>query len=264
MRLAGVDGAGPWAWAGEGKRVTDIFDSLRRVIALKGAPGQVRARITDNVHDFGVVVRHDGCRVTDIEGSAFRVPWITCPAATGRLRTLIGTPLQRGDGPAPAFDKAQQCTHLLDLAKIAIAFAPAIGRRRYDVRVERVGGDGADARVEVDGRLGLQWTVGADRVVRDGLFAGHLTTGPARWPRDAPRDWETIEAVMLLRRGLLVYFGRRRTGGTRHAALLPHMAGACFSFQPERVAAARRPDDFVELPTEAVAALAVAAPPSPR
>lgn len=235
--------------------MTAIFDSLHRVITLDGAVDSVAARITDNVHDFGVAVRHDGQAVTAIEGFAYRVPWTTCPAATARLAELVGTPLRRDGASGARIDKSQQCTHLFDLAKLAIAFAPQIGRRRYDVRVDTAADDGAVARLDIDGQPVLCWMIDANRVVSHGPFAGHVTTGAAVWPPDAPNTAPLIEAAMLLRRALLVFYGRRRTEFRREAAALPHMAGACFSFQPERMAVAVRPEGFVELPSETVAEL---------
>jgi hypothetical protein len=230
----------------------DRYLPLRRIITIDSTPGEIAARIADIVHQFGVTVRHDGVRVTAIGGTAERVPWTTCPGALARLDALVGVPLA---GSAPTtIDKAQQCTHLFDLARLAMAHAAPLGRRRYDVDVALGALAGTiEATVHRDGIEQLRWTVAADRVIGEGPWEGHGTTGPVRWP-DGMDDPDIRQAALLLRRALLVFIGSGGGGEKRYAAQMPYMTGACHTYQPAAMAVAERPPGFRQLPADQVEA----------
>jgi hypothetical protein len=244
-----------------GEMMSDDFHSLHRVLLIEATESRVEAELIDNVHQFCVSIDHDGHRVRAIESRAVRFPWTSCPAGLGRLKALVDTPLRQETERGAPIDKAQQCTHLFDLAKLAIAHAFDAGRLRYDLRVDaEPGGDDAEAGINRDGIPILRWSVRGGLIVSDGPFQGHATTGRAMWPDAVADDAAMIEAAILLRRGLLVFFGRRRSKGTTHATQLPYMQGACLSFQPGVMEDAVRPAGFVDHDVERVAHIPPATP----
>jgi hypothetical protein len=221
--------------------------AFQRTIILSSRPGRVEGRVEDNVHDFSVAIAHDGVVVQGIIGGAHRVPWTSCPFAVQPLIALVGTPL---GGGGPKIDQSQQCTHLFDLARLAIAHAARGGERRYDIDVAAESQPGAArARLWRDGVLTLDWRLQDDVVTAGDLFVGHRTSGRAVWPVALEQRPDLIEAGLILRRCLFVFRRRRRANAdVARASALPHMVGACFSFQPERVEKAVRPEDFVDYP----------------
>ena len=229
-----------------GEPEASSFDRFSRTISLRAGAAGVAARVRDNVHDFRVMLSHDGTRITAVTGAAVRFPWTTCPEGLDRLKTLIGMPLAAL--PPGAVDAGQHCTHMLDLAKLAIAQARRGGDRFYRVEIQTTdAGATTDATVDRDGVKVLAWRVAGDVVATPGPFAGHSTLGRAAWHPDVAEDADLLEAALIARRGLLIFRGRRRLGTrTRHAAALRYQPGACLTFQPDRIDAAVRPADFVD------------------
>lgn len=236
--------------------MTDDLHSVHRILTIEPSDNRVEAELIDNVHQFLAIVHHDGIRVTAIESSGERIPWSSCPAGNDRLKALIGAPLPSENESAAPIDKAQQCTHLFDLAKLALTHAHDTTPTRYDIRVDaRQEDDAAEAVISRNGAPILVWSIRGNKVVSPGPFHGHATTGRAIWPEGAPDDPDLIEAAILLRRALLVFFGRRRSKGTKQATQLHYMAGACLTFQPGVIEHAVRPAGFVDHPVDAVAGL---------
>jgi hypothetical protein len=220
---------------------------FKRTIRLHCEPGQVTGRVTDNVHDFRVMISHDGTRVTDVVGEAIRFPWTTCPIGAERLKRLVGTPLT--SRVRVKVDQTEQCTHMLDVAKLALAHALRGGDRSYDVAIEAAPDPTAcNARIARDGEALLGWQVVEGVVVSPPPFSGHVTTGRALWAPAVEADDDLREAAMILRRSLIVFYGRRRvTPNMFRANALTALMGVCVSFQPDRVDEAVRPPNFVDL-----------------
>jgi hypothetical protein len=70
-------------------------------------PGQIIDRVCDNVHDFTVMVPHDGRTVTRIAARADRFPRTTCP--TGRLRSFEGVAIDACVNPTLGATSAHIC-----------------------------------------------------------------------------------------------------------------------------------------------------------
>src|SRR4051812_30672376 len=101
----------------------------RRITLDAPAPGQVTAELEDDFHHFRVLLGHDGSVVTAVAGEAVRFPWTTCPSAASQLRGLVGTPLPTtASAIAAVLPARENCTHLYDLAGLALAHA-GTGRR---------------------------------------------------------------------------------------------------------------------------------------
>lgn len=234
----------------------------RRIILDARTPGRTRAAVEDDFHHFAVDICHTGGMVTAVEGQANRYPWSTCPGATPQLADFVGCAigpalLRRRDLPDPLM----HCTHLYELALLAIAQAGRGGIRTYDVivpdragrtRFPTIGADGevlrpaagADgrmsARVRRDGTEVLAWDVEGDNIVAPEGFAGHTLWTVMRFAIPHCDD-DALEAVRVLRRGIHVAGGRIFAfEESLLASMSPAAAGACYTFQPVRAANSRR------------------------
>lgn len=195
---------------------------------------RVDASIEDFVHHFRVELVHDAERITDIRGEAVRAPWSVCPGATARLRELIGAALDRVPRPA---DPTEHCTHLLDLAVVAVRFAAAgAPSRRMDLEV--VGWDEPElvASARRDDGLSLRWSVRDWTITDPEPYRGRpLGGGFGSWAT-SELDEDEAELALLLRRATLM-------SPTRGIDLddLDRLSesrvirGSCFASRPERI-----------------------------
>jgi len=209
----------------------------RRILLQREGERAVTADVEDDFHRFGLRLLHDGERVVAVEGRALRYPWATCPGAVEPLKALAGMPL----GPrstdvgrhAAAHDN---CTHLFDLAGLAVAHA-ASGRaaRRYDVAIpDRDEAGRTTARIFRDGELVLTWDLEWMTVQAPLLFEGvALRGGFIKWA-ETHLDPETAEAAMVLRRCAEISFGRQTPWDELEVAadVGDFMIGLCHTFQP--------------------------------
>jgi hypothetical protein len=246
---------------------------LHRRIKLVSEGGIARGAVEDDFHHFEVRIAHDGKVVRDIAGVAWRRPWETCGGAAedrviGRLRgTALGTDVMRRKGLP---DPLQQCTHLYEVALLAIAQAARGGSRTYDIDVPtRVGrtlfpsvdADGVirpnpagvdgctTATLQRDGELLLQWRVEGEMIVAPDRFAGTRQRDLSRWIAEHDVDDDLAEAIKVLRRGLHISGGRIQPVRQIPSAAFQGSGGgaACYSFQPENAAVAfRRDQDLLD------------------
>ncbi|HLS98281.1 MAG TPA: DUF2889 domain-containing protein [Porticoccaceae bacterium] len=215
------------------------MSALLRRIRLVHRRGEVRGALEDDFHHFRVALRHAEGKVSAIAGKALRHPYNLCPGALGQLRQLIGQPLS-GDLTAVAgySDRLKQCTHLYDLACLAIALAAEdAGARSYDVRVDDPAGDRPRAaQLRVDGRPALDWRLEGDIILSSGPFNGVSVRGAFRSYIDgADLPAETVIAATVLRRGIFISKGRFQHWGEN----LDAQRGGCHTLQPERIDDAR-------------------------
>jgi hypothetical protein len=210
----------------------------RRVTLGRPAPGAVEAAVEDHIHHFAVRIEHADGMVTAVEGRAVRAPWTTCPGAIAVLRELVGRPVGviRVDRPG------DHCTHLLDLALVAVRFAASgPSTRRYELTISEWDGDATDAIVERDDGRSLRWTVERGTIVEPEPFAGHsIGAGFTAWV-DESLDEDTGELALLLRRAVWMSPSRGfDLDAIASLSDLPIASGACFASQPERIHLARR------------------------
>jgi hypothetical protein len=205
----------------------------------------VRADLEDDFHRFTVWLEHDGRRVTAVRGDARRFPWSTCPGAIGALDRLREMPLAPTTTAAGArTDPRLQCTHLFDLAALAVAHA-AEQRvlRRYEVAVPDRRDECTRPTLARDGASVLAWTLQGFEVRDPAPFAGRslLAGGFQRWC-ERELDPDAAEAAFVLRRACKIALGRAGDlDAVRDAGeLLPLVGGSCHSFQPEVAARGRR------------------------
>lgn len=211
---------------------------LRRLIDLDPrAPDRVVAWVEDDFHHFGLTIHHDGQRITDVSGVAERAPWTTCLTAPLKLRGLIGQGLvRRASDIGRLIDMRFQCTHLFDLAGLAVAHA-AHGRphRRYEAVVPDAEGPERAMNgitLQRDGVTVLEWSVASRTIVAPERHAGHsLDSGFRAWTETM--DEAEADHAFILRRAIMVSSGRSIDLDTLDHADQTGMGAVCHTFQPE-------------------------------
>lgn len=208
----------------------------RRRIRIATSENEARADMEDDLHRFAVIIRHDGARVTAIQGLPIRVPWSLCPQSVEALGRLIGMPLS--PHPLAVFrhtDRSQQCTHMFDLAGLAIAHAARGTRlRQYDVEAPYLEENGVRSlSLRRDGEEILNWTIDGDTLLTPQAFAGRDIKCLSAWAGSAYPDPDDYEAIAILRRSILISKVRLRDWDSfPTAAATGHGLGACYVFQP--------------------------------
>jgi hypothetical protein len=207
----------------------------RRRIRISTAPGQARADLEDDPHRYGVIVIHDGEHVSAVQGIALRTPWSLCRDAVNVLDRLAGMALS--PDPQQVYrhtDGRSQCTHMFDLAGLAIAHAArGTAQRQYDIELPCLDTrTPREARLSVDGRERLVWELQRTTILGPEPFAGQDLRSMMPWVKARFVDRDTLEAVMVLRRAVFIS-GNRMFDMDRmaHAAATGHVSGACFVYQ---------------------------------
>lgn len=201
--------------------------------------GEVRAALEDDFHHFRVWVRHNHGEVVAIGGEALRYPYSMCPQACDQLQQLLGMPLDRvAHSVTRQTDASHQCTHLLDLAGLAIAAAArGTSVRRYDIQVDRRINQRTHATLLRDNSEALAWDVNGTLIEGPSPYTGvNLREGMARWALNTLTE-EDAEAALLLRRCTTISMGRAfNLDDQVHA----ESSDRCYSQQAERAEQALR------------------------
>ncbi|MDH5675076.1 MAG: DUF2889 domain-containing protein [Myxococcales bacterium] len=219
--------------------------AYRRRILLIAEGGEASGELEDDFHHFRARIVHDGERVVGACGEALRVPWTTCPGAVTQLLRLEGAPLSRSTRTLAAHTDARaQCTHLFDVAVLAVAFASGgqAGRRQYDVEVPDRKAGVTTATLHRDGELWLRWELRRFEITAPAPFAGRrLIGGFGRWAHEQLEP-ELCEAAQVLQRAIYIATGRRSDFESMERAEehLETMGAACHSFSSPQVERALR------------------------
>jgi hypothetical protein len=201
--------------------------------------GEARAVLEDDFHHFRVSIGHHGGVVTQTGAESLRNPYTSCPAAGERLNQLIGRPLSPASGDVFRWTDARlQCTHMLDLAGLAVAAATrGSGRRRYEIEVPDRKGGRTSPRVFRDGAPALAWDLDGDLIIGPAPFTSlPLGAGFAKWVQ-GNLGADEAEAALVLRRCAMISNGRNQDLDAQKSA---EPWGRCFSQQPERAPSALR------------------------
>ena len=207
----------------------------RRRLRVQTGPGWSHAAMEDDPHHYALELRHDGTQVTAITAQAIRTPWTTCADATRPLQRLVGMVL------SPDLQQVwrhangrEQCTHLFDLAGLAVAHAAReIACRDYEAEVPcQDPGARRDAVLRVDGAEALRWTLQRNLVVAPEPFAGQDVAAMSAWAKQRFVDRDRLQAVLLLRRAVFVaghrFFDLDRM---QRASETGHVGDACYVFR---------------------------------
>ena len=236
----------------------------RRRIVLHADGARVFAALEDDFHHMYVDLLHDGTTVTRMHSRTLRIPRSTCPGAVERLREFAGMGLAEGSG---ALDARQHCTHLFDIAKLAMAHARRGGRREYAIAVPDPVDKITRAELRRDGQLVLAWELHGSRIAAPEPFTGCELFDKVDWKHFNP---DAYEAAMILRRGVWISYGRstatkiarmKASGQPFQTVAMPtSLKGACYSHQPEHLHTSVQLDDstidFSERPDRLLAELA--------
>ncbi|EOG3618422.1 DUF2889 domain-containing protein [Pseudomonas putida] len=217
-----------------------VFRRRVEIIATRTSDaGEVRAALEDDFHHFRVWVRHRAGVVSAIGGEALRYPFSLCPQACDQLQLLLGMELDRvAHSVTRQTDASHQCTHLLDLAGLAIAAAERNTRqRRYDIEVRQRIHNRTRATLIRDHEDLLSWAVNGTMLEGPLPYTGiNLREGMARWALSTLTE-EMAEAALLLRRCTLISMGRAFNLDEQVHAM---DTGLCYSQQSERAEQALR------------------------
>lgn len=223
----------------------------RRAIVLEADGAEVRGELADDFHHFAVRLRHDRERAIEVHGEDVRVPWATCPGAVEPLRRMEGTPLDRSlPDLVRHTDARAQCTHLHDLACLAVAHAARVAEggqatRRYDVAVPDREAGATRARLARDGEPLATWHVaglGLDHVEPPPLAGMPLRGAGFHRFLAGLADPDLAEAAWVFQRAIFISMGRQwdfdRMDGAWHFAGV--VGSSCHTFDPGRIGEARR------------------------
>jgi hypothetical protein len=177
--------------------------------------------------------------VTDIDARTLRIPTTACPGATLVLRELVGLPLATPQRALYDTSRVRQhCTHLFDIAALAIAHAarPVGTERVYDAAVPDEVDHPVAVTVACNGELIHCWLVREHRIVEPTRFAGNPVLGGfARWA-NAAFEGDALEAAMVLARTCFIATGAAyltETWTGLPLRLNEGMAGVCHAYAPE-------------------------------
>jgi hypothetical protein len=164
-----------------------------------------------------------------------------------RLTHLVAMPLeQRATAPGAHDDARANCTHLFDLAGLAVAHAwrharGGSARRRYDVVVpDRDEEARTTATLRRDGEACLTWHVAGPVIAGPAPFEGVPLLGAFLAWAEGALDPEVAEAAIVLRRVVWISQGREHPFPTGISAIdAAQRPGVCHSFQPDTIRIAR-------------------------
>jgi len=224
--------------------------TYHRKIRLVAHGTRITGDLVDDPHHFRVHLEHDGQHVTALRSEAIRYPWTPCPEAARPLQELVGMPLSPHCTAVGERSQAVgQCTHLFDLAGLAVAHAAAGRTRRvYHCVVDGDRGEVARATLHRDGELLFDWEVrgGMENTTLHGAppFDGiRLTGGFMAWAQQS-LDPELAEAAIVLRRACMI--GGVRFYDLDDVTMAPEMGdlnGRCFTYSRGNVERAYRVRD---------------------
>jgi hypothetical protein len=238
--------------------------TYRRSVLIRSDASSASADLEDDPHRFGVDIRHDGNRVTRVAGRAIRTPWTSCPLAVEILRKLEGVELLRSPfAVLRHIAQREQCTHMMDLAALAIsAAARGIRRRRYDAAFKLSCADGECRQgwISADGGSREAWQVDYELIVEPSRYRGLELRRAGSWVANHALSEDELEALFVVRRAHLVSGGLRFAPDTPATPLdQSWMQGACFTFQPQHAASSARVIgstlDFTDTPERLLADL---------
>jgi hypothetical protein len=212
-----------------------------RRIWLTREPGRVRGELQDTFHEMSCVIEHDAVAVTAVSGAMTRYPATSCPGAPAVLQELVGLPLQMPIAEIYGGGRGRRhCTHLLDLAVLAIVHATREEAvRHYEVAVPDEMDSPVDATVALNGSLVHKWRA-FDGVIAapEALRGLPLLSGFAAW---ASRRFagDELEAATALARTYFISRGRRYdlNSWTGHSVNgIYARSDVCFTYsQPQRL-----------------------------
>ncbi|WP_158241459.1 DUF2889 domain-containing protein [Novosphingobium sp. TH158] len=222
----------------------DQQPGFRRRFHVLPSQRSVTSRLEDDVHRMAVTLEHDGERVTAVTALTERAPWNICPGAVAKLEAdWLGVPLERQER---ALDKKANCTHLFDLAELALRHVHDAGETLYEIYVSDPVDGVNELLLRRNGEDRQHWQAKDDVVSSPEAAAGLPLIGLRSWITTLSGD-ARAEARMLQWAGLVAH-GRLIPWETEKT--LRALPGSCFASQPERYDQCERVGDRVDFSTE--------------
>lgn len=213
----------------------------RRAIRLIGFADRVEAALEDMRHAMLCTLRHDGASVTAIDADFRRYTLQLCPGAGEPLKQIVDMPLSISTSDFFANGRARQnCTHMLDLAWLALRHASrGQTERLYEIEIPDVLSGPMRGVLRCNGEIVQEWTVERNVVVSPPMLEGQaLAGGFTRWitgPAGLPE--EMIEQCLVLHKGFFMTGARQFhiPEGRLPTAYRDAVVGACFGYAGERI-----------------------------
>ena len=215
----------------------------RRIRLKKPCETQVLAGVEDDFHAFKVLLTHDGETVVAVEGETLRYPLDTCPGSLSLLHQLESVALSKDPRAIGAFvNPRQHCTHLFDLAGLAIAHACRDAQsREYDISIPDH--DLSELFLRRDGELILHMSLVENIIQSPLLYQGQsIEQGFSAWVKHNISNHEEGEAALILQRGRFVAMGwLQKEAIVKTSVPWRHVpVGVCYSYQKGTIDKATR------------------------
>ncbi|MFM5931761.1 MAG: DUF2889 domain-containing protein [Novosphingobium sp.] len=206
----------------------DDLPGFRRHFRIVPRDGSIVAALEDDVHRMMVVLHHDGVSITHVDVRQDRAPWNMCPGSMDHLRQdFLGVSLRDTER---RIDKRANCTHLFDLAGLALRHAFDGYETLYEILVsDPVDGENWSV-LRRNGVERMRWQVTND-IVRAPVEASGLSLIGLR-PWIETLFGEDRHHARMLQWGSLVSHGRHMPWETD--SKLRALPGSCFASQPGR------------------------------
>jgi hypothetical protein len=213
----------------------------RRAFRLRGHADHVEAALEDMYHAMICTLRHDGKVVTAVEADFRRYTLQLCPGASEPLKQIVGMPLSTSTRGFFANGRARQnCTHMLDLAWLALRHASR-GQIEwlYEVEIPDALSGPVRGTLRRNSEVVQDWTVERNIIVSPPALAGQaLAGGFTKWvTTNADMPEQQVEECLVLHKGFFMMGARQFMvpEGPLPDAYRNAVRGVCFGYASERI-----------------------------
>lgn len=213
--------------------------AFRRRIRLRHEAGAVVGVLDDNNHAMWVQLRHAEGRVTAIGGGFYRWPTTGCLGAADVLQDMVGVSIDSGRDAIGGNGRARHhCTHLFDLAMLALAMARrAEAERTWDAIVPDARGGRTIAAISLNGSVLHTWTLDGVMILpADGRAQQSLLSAFAPWAK-THFSGDALEGATVLRMAAFTARARAHVTDNRPWPLadFPERRDACHAYRSPQV-----------------------------
>lgn len=233
--------------------------TYRRRTLLRRKPGAIEVVMEDCSHAMQLLMQHRDGAITDLQGEVVRAPVTSCRRAPDQLTELLGLPLtDNADIYRQHSPQHLHCTHLYDMALLAIEFALREGgQQQFDVEVGDEVEGAIDGKIFLDQQLIHHWVVRQGKLAEPAKFAGQSAfKGFAHWAK-SQFSGDALLCAFGLQRGLMVANARRWDMAAiagEPADTFGPPPGACYSYtkgrEKDAVRTANPVRDFSDTPEQ--------------
>lgn len=211
---------------------------FRRSIMLLADSGGIAAGLEDNHHALRLFLSYDENVVTSINAETIRVPFNTCIGAIDVLRGFVGVDLSVSPKDMSRHSDPQiNCTHLYDLAVLAIAMAKrGETRRRYDVEIPDEVDKTTVSSVRLNGEVVLKWAVKYNIIESPQFLKGLDILQGLRRRLEESLEGDELETALVLQQSHFVALARPFDFESLEGMRIvdePLPKGTCYAFGSE-------------------------------